>query len=1217
MKTQADVFTATMNNFSSAIDAFNVAQNAEGSAMKENDRAMESLAVKANMLKAQFQELVLGDGGLTSIAKLFLELSTNVLEFINNVGGLQTVLATLIGLFISFKSVDTAKSIMKIASSFSNLGKIIPNLITVWQAYITTQKMGAAAMELSGAGAVSLTTALSATIPVIGVLTTAITVLTLGYTKLKQAEEEQQRLKEETLQKAKDEINSLESLEEQINNESLSREDLINLIQGSSISVYEDEISALEDVNEMRQATIDKINEEKLARAQDIVDTGLTDYEEAKTGMESGTEDILNYIPYEKISDFIDIDLESQIKELKEYKDSLIDLRDETEKGSSSYKKYTKQISLVEDGISDLTSKQKDYEDTIEEFENAQDIVNKGLEENTENTENNSQSKRQNVQMTEEEIEQLQSLADELGRSSNVLQQQADILNQDPIEYANSVIETRNAISDLSSELSNITSVYELASDAQAEYAQQGYLSVDTFSQLMSMQPEYLQYLFNEEGQLYNNADAIIALYQARMYELGLKQAEAQIDLASKAMAEGSAYGSLSNAVSNLGNSYEVALASKLKLLQAEAKDDPIKTQSYNNLIKNINAIEAQTRAAMNNVKIQTASYQPTNRNTQATKNNTGAKKANTDATKAQTEALKAHKEALEAEADALESEIDDYETVIDYVKDLLNDEKEAVEEEKDAQLEAIQDKIDAIEDEKDSTLESIDEEIEAIEERKDSILNSIDEEIEAIENERDIFEENIEAQLDALEKQKDEVENYWDSQIDAIQNENEALEENIKLQQLQEAVSSAKTQKVKVLKDGQFVYAEDEEAISKAEQELADYEQELAVKRQIAKLEELKEQALNSLEKQIEELENYRDRTLENYNKQVEDLESFRQQQEQQYDLQLQELENHRNNLEEQYDLQLEDLQNHYNAVEAEYDLRIKQYEQWLKQFEDMLEASSKRHAEILYNELVGEQGNWDARIAALGNFVQRYEAKKNELDGIKSEIEAIDNQIQALQNQARSVQSSVSGIAAGVSNDLNNIRNMQAQAVELSNRKKYGWQIVDKNGNVLAEVSTRFDSEGEAYRSALNNLKVYEKEYGSSLAPYTVTTKVNYYATGTYSVPDDQIALVADPMSPSNRELVVGSKINKGNGILTSLRKGDGVIPAGRNLTENLVNLARWSSGGGFERIFTTMNNSSSKIVNIENINLPEVKDGNDFVQYLQNNFMNDSIQFSNIRG
>ena len=44
-KTQADVFTATMNNFSSAIDAFNVAQDSQGSAMRENERAMDSLAV--------------------------------------------------------------------------------------------------------------------------------------------------------------------------------------------------------------------------------------------------------------------------------------------------------------------------------------------------------------------------------------------------------------------------------------------------------------------------------------------------------------------------------------------------------------------------------------------------------------------------------------------------------------------------------------------------------------------------------------------------------------------------------------------------------------------------------------------------------------------------------------------------------------------------------------------------------------------------------------------------------------------------------------------------------------------------------------------------------------------------------------------------------------------------------------------------------------------
>src|SRR5699024_10792831 len=111
---------------------------------------------------------------------------------------------------------------------------------------------------------------------------------------------------------------------------------------------------------------------------------------------------------------------------------------------------------------------------------------------------------------------------------------------------------------------------------------------------------------------------------------------------------------------------------------------------------------------------------------------------------------------------------------------------------------------------------------------------------------------------------------------------------------------------------------------------------------------------------------------------------------------------EDYRDKTNDNYEQQLEDLQNYYDKVEAEYDKRIQQYDDWLEQFEDMLEASSKRHAQILYNELVGEQGNWNARIKALSTFVKNYEAKKNQLDGIKSQIEAIDDKIKALESSS-----------------------------------------------------------------------------------------------------------------------------------------------------------------------------------------------------------------------
>lgn len=777
-----------------------------------------------------------------------------------------------------------------------------------------------------------------------------------------------------------------------------------------------------------------------------------------------------------------------------------IAIRDEARENAADY------ADIINDAIKNLDEESDLYKDV-------QDILNDYLD-TTDNV-------KDSLEDTGDEADDTASKMYDLGSySSDAMSSMNDATS-----------DSQQIISDLASEIDNITSAYQTAVDAVYEYNQQGYLSVDTYSQLMQLAPQYLAMMIDENGQLYANADATTIAYQAKVYEMGITAARAQIQLADSLAGEAGAYAALGSAAAGSTPSVYSLLEAELKLKRATLDD-----ADYNALVKNINAISNLTKSTMANAKATTASIKPTNASTGATKKNTGARKGNADATKAQTDALKRQKQALEEEADALEKQIDDYEIVIDYVKDLLKEEQEALEEQKEAELDAIQDKIDALEEEQEA------------------------------------MEENVDAQIDALEKQRDEQEQYWDDQINAIKDANDALEENMELQRLQEALASAKSQKVKVLKGGKFVYAEDEEAISKAEQELADYEMQLAVQRQIEELERLKEEALSSLDKQIDELEKYRDEANKNYEQ------------------------------------QLKDLQDHYDKVEAEYDIRIKQYDKWLKQFEDMLEASSKRHAEILYNELVGEQGNWDARIKALGTFVKNYEKKKNELNNIKSQIEAIDNRIQSLNNSSRNALNTMNA-------RLNNAKNIQSQMNAIANKtiEKFRYQAVDKNGNVVY-ITKKYNDNTSAWRDMSSWIKSNPRLSGDVKSYESLVTR---YAKGSYSVPDDQIALVADPLRPSNRELVVGSKVNKGDGILTSLKKGSGVIPAGRNLTENLVNLARWSSNGGFERTFNTMNQSSSKNVHIENINLPNVSNGEEFVRYLETNFVNDSLQFANIRG
>jgi TorA maturation chaperone TorD len=55
-----------MNNFADAQKAYKLAIESSGSATTENERYLTSLSAKLSQLRAEFERLVLGDGGISS-----------------------------------------------------------------------------------------------------------------------------------------------------------------------------------------------------------------------------------------------------------------------------------------------------------------------------------------------------------------------------------------------------------------------------------------------------------------------------------------------------------------------------------------------------------------------------------------------------------------------------------------------------------------------------------------------------------------------------------------------------------------------------------------------------------------------------------------------------------------------------------------------------------------------------------------------------------------------------------------------------------------------------------------------------------------------------------------------------------------------------------------------------------------------------------------------
>lgn len=77
----------------------------------------------------------------------------------------------------------------------------------------------------------------------------------------------------------------------------------------------------------------------------------------------------------------------------------------------------------------------------------------------------------------------------------------------------------------VASGISELTNAYQTLTGAVSEYNQAGYLTVDTFNQLLALEPQYLALLIDESGQLAINEASYRAMTQAKIDDAAASQA--------------------------------------------------------------------------------------------------------------------------------------------------------------------------------------------------------------------------------------------------------------------------------------------------------------------------------------------------------------------------------------------------------------------------------------------------------------------------------------------------------------------------------------------------------------------------------------------------------------------------------------------------------------------------------------------------------------------
>lgn len=207
-------YIALMENFGRVQEVVTNLQDADGYSMRENSKYMDTLTAKYQQLVNALQKLAVqaGQNGFNDLAKSALDASTNVVNFINDVGGLETVIVSLIGVLTILKS----ESIAAFGATFiSNIQKAIATLKILYQ----TTLLDTNSIIAFGRASLALVNPLQAATIAIGAVITAISLYNAAQAK------EAQRVKE-TITNTQEKINTLQEEQKNISQLVLSYKDL-------------------------------------------------------------------------------------------------------------------------------------------------------------------------------------------------------------------------------------------------------------------------------------------------------------------------------------------------------------------------------------------------------------------------------------------------------------------------------------------------------------------------------------------------------------------------------------------------------------------------------------------------------------------------------------------------------------------------------------------------------------------------------------------------------------------------------------------------------------------------------------------------------------------------------------------------------------------------------------------------------------------------------
>lgn len=171
-------------------------------------------------------------------------------------------------------------------------------------------------------------------------------------------------------------------------------------------------------------------------------------------------------------------------------------------------------------------------------------------------------------------------------------------LGQDIKEARKQIMELLDGIVEEASDaVDTIQNVYDTLHDAADEYAQSGFITVDTLQSIIGLGQKYVAYLIDENGQLVINEERIQAVIAARTQQMAIESSLAYVEALRMAKSEGDIV-----TLNNLLYATEQATNATWGLVYANLALAGLDEDQYQAALQNINAIRAMADSAVQSI---------------------------------------------------------------------------------------------------------------------------------------------------------------------------------------------------------------------------------------------------------------------------------------------------------------------------------------------------------------------------------------------------------------------------------------------------------------------------------------------------------------------------------------------------------------------------------------------------------------------------------------